>query len=89
VRSIRAVNRLTGRARGRSGTDFSLPPAVINRALAAIFAGERHRLLRAIDRPGDHGYSHGVSLIALLRREPGELAPRTRPTGIAPDRHTP
>ncbi len=89
VRSIRAVNRLTGRTRGRSGTDFALPPTPINRALAALFAGERHRLLRAIDRPGDHGYSRGVSLIALLRRERGPLASRTRPAGIAPDRHTP
>ena len=89
VRTVRSVSRLRGRASGRSGTDFRMPPASINRALQAVFAGELRRLQKAVDQPNDPGYGRGVSLIALLRRESGGLTPRTRPASIPIDLHQP
>ena len=35
------------------------------------------------------GYRTGVSLIALLQREPGKIKVRQRPDSIAPDRYNP
>lgn len=95
VRAVRTVSRLRGHSAGSHGTDFSLPPSPVNRALTELFAGESSRLQRAIDgaRTPDGrslaGYRTGVSLVAVLRREPGEIAPRKREGHVAPDRHTP
>jgi hypothetical protein len=68
-------------------TDFRLPPAPVNRALTALFAGEAQRILRALD--GQRGYPAGASWVAVLRREPGVVAPRAKPAGLAPDLHAP
>jgi len=70
------VNRWRGRTSGEAGTDFSLPAAPINRALERVFAGEAERLLAAVDRTPRAGYRWGVSLVAVLRREPGAVTPR-------------
>ena len=48
------------------------------------FAAESSRLLAAM-QGRSHGYSAGVSLVALLRREPGPLIVRHKPSGLAPD----
>ena len=95
IRLVRTLSRSRGHAAGAHGTDFSLPPAPVNRALTAIFAGERARLVRAIDAPlgaddvSRDGYRTGVSLVAVLRRQEGPLAPRTRGGRVPPDRHDP
>ncbi len=34
-------------------------------------------------------FRHGVSLLAILRREAGEIRPRTKPADVARDRHDP
>ena len=86
VRLARAANRRLGRTSGASGTDFRVPPAPLNRLLEALFAGEAAALLGSVDR-GRPAYRRGVSLVALLRREEGTLAPRTRPADLAPDAH--
>jgi SAM-dependent methyltransferase len=83
IKLVRALGRRRGRAAGEAGTDFRMPSSVVNRLLARVFAGESKRLQDVFrrDRPG---YSFGVSLIALLRREQGEIEIRRQtPAAIA------
>ena len=91
VRAVRAWRRLRGGT--ERGDDFSMSAAPINAGLQRMFAGEARRLLEVMDRPaGDgrgQGYRHGVSLIAVLRREAGQIAVRRRPADVEPDRHNP
>jgi SAM-dependent methyltransferase len=74
ARAMRAVAARRGRATGRAGTDFFLPPAPVNAALERIFAGESRRLVAAIDANGagasgrPRPYRYGLSAIAVLRR---------------------
>jgi SAM-dependent methyltransferase len=89
VRTVRMLNRLRGHAGGRAGTDLRLPPAPLNRLLQRIFAHEADGLLRSIDRSRVRSFPPGVSLVAVIRREPGTIVPRRRPTGIVPDRFDP
>jgi SAM-dependent methyltransferase len=70
IKAARVLNRWRGRTSGEAGTDFSMPAAPVNRALELVFAGEAERLVRAVDAAPGAGYSRGVSLIAILRREP-------------------
>ena len=77
MRWLRQRNRARGRASGREGTDLFLPPAPVNLALERLFAGEAARLERALDAADGGGYARGVSLIAILRREQGEVRPRS------------
>jgi SAM-dependent methyltransferase len=70
VRAVRAVSRRRGHAGGEEGSDLSLPMRPVNAVLRWIFRGERRRILRAMDTPR-RGYRHGVSLVAVLRREAG------------------
>ncbi|MCA9100446.1 MAG: class I SAM-dependent methyltransferase [Planctomycetales bacterium] len=89
VKAIRGLNRLRGASHGAEGTDFRLPAAPVNNFLRRTFAGEADVLLERLDRRRSHGYSQGVSLIAVLRREAGPLVPRNRPSDVAADRHQP
>ena len=88
VRAVRGWNRLRGHAAGQAGTDFTMPPAWVNASLERTFAGEASRLLAALHDPA-RAYRSGVSLIAILRREPGMIEPRSRPADVAADRHRP
>ena len=68
IRTIRTISRLRGRAVGREGSDLSLPAAPVNRLLRRCFSGESKRLTdialgRRMPKP-----SHGVSLMAVLRK---------------------
>lgn len=88
VKLVRSLGRLRRRASGAGGTDLSLPPGPLNRALEAVFAGEAGRLREALDgraRP----YARGVSLLALVRREAGGMSARTRGADLPPDLHDP
>ena len=89
VKLARLWNRLRGRTTGAAGTDVKLPPPLVNRTLAGIFAGESRVLggLLAGRRRG--GYGYGVSLVALLRKEAGRVEPRSKPVDLAPDRRAP
>ena len=92
---VRCWSRWRGRATGRAGTDVSLPIRPLNAALREIFAGESRVLVDLLRRGnrrrrGDrHGYSAGLSLVALLRRDAGELAVRHRPDDVRADRYDP
>ena len=88
VRTVRAVNRWRGRAAGAAGTDFAMPPAWINRGLENTFAAEAYRLVAAM-RESSRAYGRGVSLIAILRREPGTIVPRSWPADVPADKHDP
>ncbi|NQW64058.1 MAG: class I SAM-dependent methyltransferase [Deltaproteobacteria bacterium] len=69
VSAIRRLNRLRGRSSGAAGTDLSMPPEAANGLLTRLFAGERRALVAAIDT-GEPAYARGVSLVALLRKQP-------------------
>ncbi len=88
VKAVRALGLLRGRASGWGGTDLGRPPALFNRALMKLFAGESARLL-AVAQGRAAPYRSGVSLVALLRREAGAIEPRNRPAGVPPDLHDP
>lgn len=88
VRAVRAVNRWRGRAAGAAGTDFAMLPAWLNTCLENTFAGEAERLVAAMRHPA-RAYARGVSLIAILRRDRGVIAPRQRPSDVAADLHEP
>ena len=58
------------RARGRTG-DLSMPPAIVNRALTRLLAGESVRVQASLS--GSRApYPRGVSLLALLRKPPND-----------------
>mgnify|MGYP001793061047 FL=1 len=78
IKAIRALIRRLGRTSGAAGTDFAMPLPPINALLARVFAGESRRLLEAIRSPGSPPAHHGVSLVAILRRELGTVAMRSR-----------
>jgi SAM-dependent methyltransferase len=88
VKLVRMVSRWRGKAGGQAGTDFKIPAAPLNGLLTAILAGESRRLTRLLDGHG-RGYAAGVSLMALLRREEGPIAPRRRPADVPDDEHQP
>ncbi len=89
VKAIRTYNHWRGRVGGMAGTDFRLPAPLANYALTRCFAGERHRLARmAIGEPLRPRH-HGVSLMALLRREAGPAAARSKPGDVASDHYDP
>ena len=86
IRLVRAWNRRRGKTAGEAGTDFWIPAAPVNRLLQAVFAGESRRLLALLRGRRARGYSSGASLMALLRREPGEIRLRCKPADLPPDR---
>ncbi len=86
---VKAVRTLKGHGGGTAGeleTDFFIPPKPVNSVLTNVFAGEAGRLEKGLDKSGGKlPYRHGVSLLALLRRLPGELEPRKRPASVKLD----
>lgn len=90
IRAMRALSRRRGRSWGAGATDFAQPPAPLNRALEALFAGEAKQITTALkkgERPAPARTAGSVSLITVLRREPGPLVLRTRPADAPPDPH--
>jgi len=68
VRLVRAANVLRRRTSGSAGTDLFLPPAWANRLLERIFAGEAQVLSQLLAGQRKKGYTRGVSLLTILRR---------------------
>lgn len=85
VRMVRAASRRRGHAGGLAGTDFKIPVEPVNSALAGIFAGETQTLLGKLRGEEPIGYRAGVSLVALLRREPGTIHVRQKPAALPAD----
>lgn len=67
VRAVRTWTHWRGKAMGAAGTDFSIPPAPVNRMLKWLFAGESQRLTNILAGKVKSPYHHGVSLVAVLR----------------------
>jgi SAM-dependent methyltransferase len=82
ARAVRTWSRWRGRATGLAGTDLRMPAGPINAALESIFAGEGAALVDLLRDRGRGGYSAGLSLIALVRRDVGEIVPRSSPVEI-------
>ena len=74
ARAVRTWSRFTGKAAGHAETDFTLPSPPVNEALRRIFAGEARVLNDTLQGRRRTGFSHGVSLMAILRREQGQVA---------------
>jgi SAM-dependent methyltransferase len=72
VRAARWMTSHLDRAAGHGGTD-TLPPAPLNALLRRVFAGEGASLAEAINRSTAPG-ARGVSLMALLQRQPDSRA---------------
>jgi SAM-dependent methyltransferase len=89
VKLVRWWNRRRGEAHGDHGTDFSMPLAPVNRCLQWILADESRRLLGMVSGRRHNPYGHGVSLVALVRREAGECHQRSRPFDVAADLFSP
>jgi SAM-dependent methyltransferase len=89
VRAVRAVNRLLRRSSGADGTDFNLPAPAVNQFLERTFAGEADTLLNVLEGKRSRGYRTGVSLMAVLQREPGKIKVRGKPDSVAPDVYNP
>ena len=69
IRLIRRWNQFRGKTIGISGTDLRVPYRPINKILENIFSAESKVLVDLLEGRCARGYSYGVSLIALLRRE--------------------
>jgi SAM-dependent methyltransferase len=89
VKLVRGVNRLLGRTSGAQRTDLSLPRPWINTLLRRVFAGEARRLLDELRDPSLRPARRGVSWLAVLRRETGDVSPRERLADVAPDQYDP
>jgi SAM-dependent methyltransferase len=89
VKLVRWWNRRRGEAHGAAGTDFSMPLGPVNRCLEWILADESRRLLGLVSGRRHNAYGQGVSLVALVRREPGDCPERTRPLDVAADLYSP
>jgi SAM-dependent methyltransferase len=85
IRLVRGWNRRRSGTAGQAGTDFWLPSRPLNALLAATLAGESRRLAKILQGGTQRGYTAGASLIAIVRREEGPVAIRTKPSDIAPD----
>lgn len=82
VRCVRTMNRWLGHTNGAAGTDFHMPPRPVNRLLQEVFASESRVLRHLLSGKRARGFSCGVSLIALLRREQGAVdGPVREPQG--------
>lgn len=89
VKGVRALNRWRGESHGAAGTDFQMPSGPVNSLLRRTFAGEAGVLLDLLAGRRQRGYAKGVSLMAVLRREAGDIEPRDKPACMPADLHVP
>lgn len=81
VRAVRTVSRLRGAPFGKGGTDLLMPSRAANSMLTQLFAGERTRVLSAMNGRANP-YARGSSLLAVVQRREGAVPPRAKPVGI-------
>lgn len=72
VRFVRTVRPPWMGGRGAAGTDLAIPAAPLNQFLHRVFAGESQELLKGLDEHRVDFRGKGVSLMAVLRREPSD-----------------
>ena len=76
VKLARTLGRFRGKPAGEAGTDLRMPVGPLNWALERVFRGEGSTLVELLTGSRSHPYQHGVSLIAILRREKSPVSPR-------------
>lgn len=86
IRGIRAKNRLLAKLGRQDVNEMTLPSSFVNRVLHNVFAGEAKHLLRMLKGEANRPYRRGASLLAVIRRENGQIVPRTKPADLPPDR---
>ncbi len=69
VKGVRVFNRLRNREWGEAGTDLSIPPRPLNKALRAIFSRESKMLTSMLASGSKRGFPFGVSLVACVRKD--------------------
>ena len=89
IRSARQMSRWLGRGSGVNQSDLKMPSNMANTVLKNIFAGESTGLLRQLEGQSAKGPGYGVSLIAVVRREEGNVTPHSRPGDVPEDIHQP
>ncbi len=89
IKRIRALNRWRGEACGEAETDVKMPSRPVNRVLELVFQGESRMLKDLLHGRRRSGFSSGVSLVAVLRRETGPIAVRRKPAEVAADHYDP
>ena len=89
VRSIRQRKKKKEQGTNSHESDFKIPNAALNAVLQTIFAGESRKLVSALHSGKRLPYRQGVSIVAVLRRGEGDVAPRTRPADVTPDYYDP
>jgi hypothetical protein len=85
VKFVRAMNMMLGRTSGDAGTDMRVPSKPINDTLYSMFASESKVLRRTLTEKRPNAFKHGVSMMAVLRRGPGEIRTRTKPPNVPAD----
>jgi SAM-dependent methyltransferase len=83
VRLVRGIQRRRGRSSGPGGTDLSLPPAPLNRALSRVLAGEASVSVERLRGRVIERHPSGVSFLVVARREPGVMTGRSRAPELA------
>ncbi|MDA1209156.1 MAG: class I SAM-dependent methyltransferase [bacterium] len=85
VKVARMISRMCGASLGPNDTDLSLPMVPINALFHRLFLGEKKRLINLLDGKTSKGFGFGVSVMAVVRREEGEIIPRKYPANVARD----
>jgi SAM-dependent methyltransferase len=81
IRCARWWSERRRRAGGLAGTDFSMPPRAVNAILTRIMAAEAGRLTQVARGDRRRAFRRGVSLVAILRRTSGPIAPGAHSIG--------
>ena len=69
IKFVHILGRYFSIFSGKNGANLNLPPALLNRLLTNIFAGESRKLLFLLTgKYKKPRYKYGVSLVALLQR---------------------
>ena len=68
IRFVRFLKRKLFHSKEAEGHDFGPTWGPLNGSLERMFAGEGKRLTAALEQKSRNGYRHGVSLVAVLKR---------------------
>ena len=71
IRFVRFLKRMLTRSKETKGHDFGPSLGPLDSLLEGLFAGEKKRLLAAMQQNSKSGYRRGVSLVAVLKRTEG------------------
>ena len=88
IRLMRLKNRLQGKSLGGQENDLVPLPSPVNRFLEWIFRWESKRIVRCLKSKGTP-HRRGVRLLAVLKRNEGEIIPHHRSDSIPPDQFDP